>query len=96
MANRTMTPEPDIRELRKAQALKALDTAKVFDTYAFIGELNDDAYYLVIQEETQVTAIQEQLEEFGIQTSSEYRNMSNDIVLYLLDSQKPETKEETI
>lgn len=82
--------ERTIYEIRKEQANKALKLAKPLDDAIFIGELNDDKYYLVIAKTYLTRDIQAVLSQNDIQTKFEHRVMANDDVLYLLDD-KPKT-----
>lgn len=94
MVKRNVKQEPDIREIRKEQAEKALKLAKELEPSTYKGELNDDFYYLVIREPEKLERIQNALSEHGIETKLEHRSMSGDDVLYLKDEEKPEDTEE--
>ena len=89
-------PEKTIHEIRKEQMEKAWKLAKTIDTKCYVGELNDEKYYLVIKDDTNAARIQTLLEENGIQTTFEYRYMMTDTALYLQDDvPKPEMTDET-
>lgn len=91
MTKRNTDPkEPDIREIRKEQAEKALAIANKIDDTAFIGELNDDKYYIVIRRPHFANDVASELLYAGIETKQEHRSMANDDVLYLLDEKKTE------
>lgn len=85
--------EPDIRELRHIQAEKGLDIAKAIDPHCFIGELNDNAFYLVTNL-SDSEKIQNVLVGKEIEITVEVRDMSNDVVLHFVDKKNNDEDEQ--
>lgn len=81
--------EPDIREIRRTQAEKGLDIAKAIDSGCFIGELNDNAFYLVTNL-SDSEKIQNTLAGKEIETTVEVRDMPNDVILHFVDKKNDE------
>lgn len=87
MAKRNTEAPPDIYMIRKVQAETALQLAKETAPDTFIGDLNEQRYYLVIQTEDDALQVQQALDEKAILTDMEYRELSEDYVLYLKDAE---------
>lgn len=93
MTKRNTEPKtPDIREIRKEIADKALSIAKTLDETIHIGELNDDKYYLVIRTPYFVHDVAGLLHKNNIETKFEHRDMMNDDILLLLDPEPKDTE----
>lgn len=82
--------EPDIYEIRKEEATRALTIAKETDPDVFLGELNEQYFYLVVKEEENARKIQSILAEKEIITEREYRYMCENYALNIQDKKESE------
>ena len=87
------TKEPDIRAIRQEKAESALAAVKRHIPGAFIGELNDSSYYLVVPkgQEREAEGV---LAGIGTESEMEYREMTGDVALYLKDEEPDDGQEE--
>lgn len=75
-----------ITEIRQRQAATALDIVKKQIPSAYIGELNESTYYIAVPFSESELA-QSLLSDNGIESISEYRKISEDIILHLQDEE---------
>lgn len=85
--------EVSVTELRKERVEAAHKILEKAFPDSFIGELNDNAYYLVIRNPKDAQAAKALLEEQNIQAEIEYREQINDAVLFIQDEEKTEEEE---
>ena len=94
MAKTKKTEGPDIKEIRKETAQKALMLAETIAPETYIGELNDQYYYLAVPVPNIAFDIAAKLDSNEIPYTLEHCDMTGNDILYLKDKATPKENED--